>query len=129
VNLTEAGFPEHAQQALIGTGNMEDKKQSQKRLVRVVCNYIFPKVKFTLDHDFDADGMLYKKCCKHMSKCGGNRDSFKMFWKKVGWKVARSAINNKRNNVQDNIYKYVIKHKQCPSVISGLLLLDHITLT
>ncbi len=98
-------------------------------LARVVRKYIFQKVKFTLDHDFDVDGMLCKKCRKHMTKCGGNRDSSEMFWNKLGWKVARSMINKKRNNVQDNICKYVIKCKQCPSVISGLLLLDCITLT
>jgi hypothetical protein len=45
-----------------------------------------------------------------------------------GYKV--EMINNKRSNVQDNICKYVIKRKQCPSVVfPGFLLLDHITLT
>jgi hypothetical protein len=60
-------------QALIGMGNMEDEKQTKVTLVRVVCKYIFPKVKFTLDHDFNADGMPYKKCHKHMTKCGGKQ--------------------------------------------------------
>jgi hypothetical protein len=46
-------------------GNMEDEKQTKATLARDVCNYIVSKVKFTLDHDFDADGMLYKKCRKH----------------------------------------------------------------
>jgi hypothetical protein len=49
--MTGAGLPEHAQQVLIGKGNMEDKKQTKATLARVVHNYIFPKGKFTLDHE------------------------------------------------------------------------------
>jgi fructose-1,6-bisphosphatase/sedoheptulose 1,7-bisphosphatase-like protein len=41
--MTGAGLPVHAQQALIGTGNMEDENQTKVTLVRVVLNYIFFK--------------------------------------------------------------------------------------
>lgn len=101
---------------------MEDEKETKKTLAAVVRNYIFPKVKFTGDSDFDVEGVLFKKCRKHMEQKTGrvDRDSFKAFWKRGGWKVARSAIHSKRNNVQDSMRKYAIQCKQHFAKVSFL---------
>jgi len=111
--MTTDVLPRHAVQALVETGNMEDEGQLKSTLVRVVRTYIFPKMKFALDHDFLVDGVLYKKIRKKMTQRGSGSGSsavaFKRFWQSVGWKVVRSTINNKRNNVQDSVRKYAIK--------------------
>ena len=105
----------HAAQALEETGHASTDKAMDATVARIARVHIFPKVKFTVESDFDADRKLFKVCArKYVKGGGGSKEHFKTHWtKKKGWKIARATINSKRNSVQDSVRKHAKKCKHC----------------
>ena len=103
----------HAVQALVDTGHASTDKAMDATLARIARDHIFDKVKFTVESDFSTEGKLYKVCCrKYVKGGGGSKEHFKIYWWiNNGWKIVRTAINSKRNSVQDSVRKHAIKRK------------------
>jgi hypothetical protein len=110
--MTE-GMTAHAVQALVETRYASDEKAMDAAVARITRVFIFPKVKFTVDSDFSTEGKLFRVCSKKHVKGSGNKEHFKCHWMtNNSWKIARSAINSKRNSMQDSVRKHAKKGKE-----------------
>jgi len=117
----EQALPEHLVQALVQTGNMASAKEMNETIKRLVRESIFSKAPFAADSDFmSTEGKIYRVCAKAYKHGGGSKEHFKHHWQNNGgWKVARAALNTKRNGAQDSVRKHFKKCKQglLPSLI------------